>query len=122
MGGFFKEYTIDGIEGWFDAQSFLNSVRENITRVLRENRGTKVYLILRHNMIREGPNGEIISPVDFHSGVYINLNGTDEDDIYNMMRDMILLRMDNFQFIMGSGCRFHSIINLKLHTVEYCIC
>ena len=50
LRGFAIVYTIDGIEG-FDARSFLNSARENITRVLRENRETKVKLIFKCNMI-----------------------------------------------------------------------
>ena len=88
LRNFATVYTIDGIEG-FDARSFLDSSRENITRVLRENRETKVKLILKCNMIREGPNGEIIKPADFHSNNHINLDGTDEDDIYIIMTKRI---------------------------------
>ena len=40
LRNFARVYTIDGIEG-FDARSFLDSARENITRVLRENWETK---------------------------------------------------------------------------------
>ena len=119
FGGLFKEYTIDGIEG-FDAQSFLDSARENIMRVLRENLETKVNLILRCNMIREGLDGKIIRPADFYSDTHINLEGTDEDDIYIIMTETILEKMDTFQF-MGSRWRLHSIINLELHTAKYSI-
>ena len=69
-------------------------------------------------MIREGSDGEIISPADFHSDIHINLDGTDEDDIYIEMTERILEKMATFQS-MGGGWRLHSIINLKLHTVEY---
>ena len=117
LRNFARVYTIDGIEG-FDARSFLDSVRENITRVLRENRETKVKLIFKCNMIREGPNGEIIKPADFHSDNHINLDGTDEDDIYIIMTERILEKMATFQS-MGSGWRLHSIINLELHTARY---
>ena len=57
LRNFGKVYTIDGIEG-FNARSFLDNARENITRVLRENRQTKVKLIFKCNMITEGPDGE----------------------------------------------------------------
>ena len=105
------------LEG-FDARSFLDNVRENITRVLRENRGTKVKLIFKCNMIREGPDGEIISPSAFHSDILINLVGTDEDDIYIILTERILEKMATFQS-KGSGWRLHSIIKLELHTTRY---
>ena len=117
LRNFAKVYTIDGIEG-VDARSFLDNVRENIMRVLRENRGTKVKLIFKCNMIREGPDGEIISPSAFHSDIHINLAGTDEDDIYVIMTERILEKMATFQS-KGSGWRLHSIIKLELHTTRY---
>ena len=41
---FTRVYTIDGIEG-YDAESFSDGARENMTRVLWNNRNTKVKLI-----------------------------------------------------------------------------
>ena len=46
---FAKVYTINGIEE-YDARSFLQNARENITNVLRNNRKTKVKLIFKCNM------------------------------------------------------------------------
>ena len=46
---FARVYTIDGIEG-YEARSFLDGARENMTRVLRDNRRTKVKLIFKCNM------------------------------------------------------------------------
>ena len=43
---FARVYTIDGIER-YDARSFLYGARENITSILRNNRRTKVKLILK---------------------------------------------------------------------------
>ena len=51
LRNFARVYTIDGIEG-YDARRFLDGVRENITRVLRNNQGTKVKLIFKCNMVR----------------------------------------------------------------------
>ena len=119
MGGFAIVYTIDGIEG-FDARSFLDSARENITRVLRNNRRTKVKLILKCNMEKPGTLwGMVVKPADFHSDDnHINLGGTHEDDLYIIMTERILEKMATFQS-MGSGWRLHSIINLELHTTRY---
>ena len=90
LRNFARVYTVDGIEG-VDARGFLGSVRENITRVLRENRGTKVKLIFKYNMERPSNLGEtVIKPADFHSDIHINLDGTDEDDIYITMIERIL--------------------------------
>ena len=90
LRNFARVYTIDGIEG-VDARTFLDRVRENITRVLRNNRGTKVKLIFKCYMERPSNLGEtIIKPADFHSDIHINLEGTDEDDIYITMTERIL--------------------------------
>ena len=114
---FARVYTINGIEG-IDARSFLDNVRENITRVLRENRGTKVKLIFKCYMERPSTLGEtVIKPAAFHSDIHINLDGTDEDDIYIIMAERILEKMATFQS-MGSGWRLYSIIKLELHTVR----
>ena len=45
LRNFARVYTIDGMTG-IDARSFLGNARENITSVLRNNRRTKVKLIL----------------------------------------------------------------------------
>ena len=60
----------------------------------------------------------VIKPADFHSDKHINLDGTDEDDIYIIMTERILEKMASFQS-MGSGWRLYSIIKLELHTVRY---
>ena len=115
---FARVYTINGIEG-IDARSFLDNVRENITRVLRENRGKKVKLIFKCYMERPSTIGEtVIKPADFHSDIHINLDGTDEDDIHIIMTERILEKMATFQS-MGSGWRLYSIDKLELHTVRY---
>ena len=118
LRNFTRVYTVDGIEE-VDARSFLGSVRENITRVLRNNRGTKVKLIFKCYMERPSNLGEtVIRPADFHSDIHINLDGTDENDIYIIMTERILEKMATFQS-MGSGWRLYSIIKLELHTVIY---
>ena len=46
LRNFAKVYTIDGKLG-YDAKSFSDGARENMTKVLRDNRNTKVKLILK---------------------------------------------------------------------------
>ena len=70
-------------------------------------------------MIKVSNLGEtVIKPAKFSSDIYINLDGTDEDEIYIIMTEKILENMATFQSG-GSGWRLHSIIKLELHTVEW---
>ena len=90
LRNFARVYTVDGIEG-IDVRTFLARVRENITRVLRNNRRMKVKLIFKCYMQRPSNLGEtVIKPAAFHSDIHINLEGSDEDDIYIIMTERIL--------------------------------
>ena len=119
LRNFAKVYTIDGKEG-FDQQSFMDGVHENMTELLRNNRNTKVKLILKCYMISEKEN--LIRDFPFHSDIEVNVEGSDENDIYIIMTDTILERIANL--INGSsGGRsdwaFYKGIKLELHTVSY---
>ena len=112
-------YTVDGKEG-FDPQSFMDGARENMTELLRNNRNTKVKLILKCYMINERDN--LIKDFPFHSEIEINVEGTDENEIYITMTDTILERIANLingSSGGGSGWVFYKIIKLELHTVNY---
>ena len=115
---FAKVYTINGIEG-YDGRTFLNDAENSITRVLRENRQTKVKLIFKCYMIKEGPDGEIIRPFELHSKSEVNLEGTNENELYNNMLDTIEEKIQKLEHAEGIGWRLHSVINLELHTVEW---
>ena len=120
LRNFARVYTIDGIE-WYVARRFLDSARENMTRVLRNNRGTKVKLIFKCNMVRVMPSilGEmVIKPADFHSDIEVNLDGTDERELYDTMVERIIEKIATIQS-MGGGWSLYSIIQLELHTVRY---
>ena len=89
--------------------------------VLRNNRGTKVKLILKCNMerIRSSNFGEVVlKPAAFHSDIEVNLDGMDEKDLYVTMVERMIEKMATFQS-KGSGWRLYNIINLELHTVRY---
>ena len=118
LRNFARVYTINGIEG-YDARSFLDGARENMARVLRDNRRTKVKLIFKCNMERSSTLGEmVIKPADIHSDIEVNLDGTDERELYDTMVERIIEKMATFQS-MGSGWRLYSIIQLELHTMGY---
>ena len=112
-----KVYTIDGVED-FDLLKFLQYARQNMTNVLKNNRRTKVKMVLRSYMEKLGSSGAVIKPVTFHSNIEVSLDGTDEEELYDTMVEQILEKIAAFQS-MGSGCRFHSVTRLELHTIKY---
>ena len=119
LKNFANVYTVDGKDG-FDPQSFMDGARENMTGLLRNNRNTKVKLILKCYMISERDN--LIKDFPFHSEIEINVEGTDENEIYITMTDTILERIANLingSSGGGSGWVFYKIIKLELHTVSY---
>ena len=119
LRNFAKVYTIDGKDG-FDPQSFMDGACENMTGLLRNKRNTKVKLILKCYMISERDN--LIKDFPFHSEIEINLEGTNENEIYTTMTDTILERIANLingSSGGGSGWIFYKIIKLELHTVSY---
>ena len=118
LNNFARVYTINGIEG-YDARSFLGGARENMTSVLRNNRRTKVKLIFKCNMERPSNLEEtVIKPTNFHSYPEVNLDGTDDRELYDMMVERIIEKIATFQSG-GSGWRLYSIIQLELHTMRY---
>ena len=97
LNDFATVYTVNGREGT-DVRSFLHSARENITSVLRNNRSTKVKLILKCSMEKTSILGEImIRPFAFHSNIEVNLDGTDEDELYITMTERIIEKMATLQ-------------------------
>ena len=58
----------------------------------------------------------------FHSDIEVNLEGTNEDDIYVKMTEKILEKIARFvngDGGGGTGWAFHAIIKFELHTVSY---
>ena len=89
LRNFARVYTIKGIVG-YDARSFLQDASQNITSVLRNNRRTKVKLIFKCIMEQGNtPEEMLIKPLDFHSNIEINLDGTDERDLHVTMKERI---------------------------------
>ena len=108
-------YTINGIEG-YDVQSFLQGAQHNITSVLRNNRRTKVKLIFKCYI--EFLRTNEINPQGFHSNIEVNLDGTDEEELYDTMVERVLENLASF-LATESETRFHSAIRIELHTTSY---
>ena len=90
LRNFTRVYIIEGREG-YDARSFLQDTREDITSVLRNNRRTKVKLIFKCNMQRPSNLGEtVIVPADFHSNIEVNLDGTNIEELHDTMVERII--------------------------------
>ena len=119
LRNFARMYTINGREGT-DVRSFFLNVRGSITRILRNNRRTKVKLVLICNMEKPSTLGEtIIAPSNFSSEIEVNLDGTNENDLFVRMTERAIENMASQQQSEGSGWRLHSIIRLELHVVNY---
>ena len=119
LRNFAKVYTINGIEE-YEPLTFLFYARRNITEILRNNRNTKVKLILKCDMIHSIK--DIIREFAFHSNIEVNLEGTDADDIYVIMTERILekiARLINGDGDGGTGWAFYGVNKLELHTVSY---
>ena len=100
----------------YDAKSFSDGARENMMKVLRDNRNTKVKLIFKCYM--EWLLRNEINPADFHSDIEVNLDGMDEKELYDTMVERILEKIATF-LAMKSDVKFHSVIKFELHTVSY---
>ena len=117
--GFAKVYTVDG-KLKIDPQSFMDGARENLTEILRNNRNTKVKLALICYLKHEKDN--IIKTFGFHSHIEVNLEGTDEDDIYFIMTERTLEKIAKYikgDEGGGSGWPFYKVDKLELHTTIY---
>ena len=117
LNEFANVYNINGNEV-YDGRTFLNEARDSITRVLRGNKSTKVNLIFKCKMQREETNedGEtivVIMSFSFHSEKEINLEGTDENEIYDVMIDRIEEEIQKVERAPNTGWHFHSVINLE---------
>ena len=119
LNNFARVHTVNGREG-IDVRSFFQNVSGSITRILRNNRRTKVKLVLICYMEKLSTLGEtIIAPSNFSSEIEVNLDGTNENDLFARMTERAMENMASQQQVEGSGWRFHSIIRLELHVVSY---
>ena len=122
---FAKVFIIRDEESVYDNSfDFLNDASDTMVPILRRNKSTKVKLVFRCKMVLDtGENGGemrryILREFAFSSAIELNLQSTDEDELYQQMIDLIEERIQG-QTLTDSGWSFHSVVQLELHIVEY---
>ena len=95
---------IDGKDG-YSPKDFLEKTKPKIIEKLKENRQTKTKMNLNCEMQRTVmSSGEVIQdPASFHSHIEINLEGSDENEMfYQMMKEFLrILLFSNFKDLIG---------------------
>ena len=112
-------YTIEGQKG-YDERSFLNAVKQTVIALLRGYYETKVKIILHCIMERyEVRSGEIITANPaIHSNVMINVKGSDTDDLYSEMSQVITEKIAMFKRT-ASNWNMRSVVNLEVDMLDY---
>ena len=81
LRGFAREFGIQGIED-FGAREFMRKAKPEVLKLVRENRQTRMRIVLNCEMIREelfSKNAEFLD-VHFQRETFENLEGADESD------------------------------------------
>ena len=116
---FVREYIIDGKTG-YDPRRFFEAVRNLVLKILKENKNTKVKMILNCKMQRTYlRTGEIVEvDAEFHSNIETNLEGIDKNELLTEMFARIGEVLANFQRG-GSNWVFVSINQLEIHLSNF---
>ena len=119
LKNFVREKIIDGKPG-YDPQRFFEAVRNLVLKILKENKNTKVKMILNCKMQRTDlKTGEIIEvDAEFHSEIETNLEGKDENKLFDKIIARIGEVLANFQRS-GSNWVFVSINQLEIHMADW---
>lgn len=99
----------------------MQEVKPTVLRIMRENRQTKLKMILSCNceMVRNNRNGGVqYLEAFFHTETIQNLDATDESEEYEQFIETIQERIQNFNNN-ASNWRFQRVISLDIHFVEY---
>ena len=119
LQNFVREFVIDGKNG-YDPPTFFETVKNLILESFRENKNTKVKLVLNCKMQRTDlKTGKIIEvDAEFHSEIKTNVEETDEEELLHEMTARINENMANFQRG-GSNWVFVKINRLEIHMADW---
>ena len=94
--------------------------RRDILKLMRENRQTRVRMILTCEMTRKELFSESTQILNtfFHSETVENLEGTDESAVYDRSIQTIEERIQNFNQ-RGSNWRFQRVLSLDVHFTDF---
>ena len=116
---FARQFTIDGKPG-YDPRTFFEAIRDLVLEILRKNKNTKLKLILNCKMQRTdlkiGETDEV--DAEFHSEIETNLEGKDENELFDKMIARIDENIANLQR-RGSNWQFVSINRLEIRLGDW---
>ena len=119
LRGFTRQFRIEGIPR-HAPREFMQIARRDILKLMRENRQTRVRMILNCEMTRKELFSESTQILNtfFHSETVENLEGTDESEVYNTFIQTIEERIQNFNQ-RGSNWRFQRVLSLDAHFTDF---
>ena len=119
LRGFTRQFRIEGIAR-HAPREFMQMVKRDIAKLMRENGQTRVRIILNCEMQRKELFSESTQILNtfFHSETVENLEGTDEREIYDGVIQTIEERIQNFNQ-RGSNWRFQRVLSLDVHFTDF---
>ena len=119
LRGFARQFRIEGIPR-HAPREFLQKLKTEVLKLMRENRRTRVRMILNCEMRREELFSEEVQILNsfFHSGTAENLEATDETEVFDTFVQAIEERIQNFNQ-RGSNWRFQTVLSLDIHFTDF---
>ena len=119
LRGFTRQFRIEGIPR-HAPREFMQMARRDILKLMRENRQTRVRMILNCEMTRKELFSESTQILNtfFHSETVENLEGTDESAVFDRSIQTIEERIQNFNQ-RGSNWRFERVLSLDVHFTDF---
>ena len=116
-----NQYVMNNTKANYEPLEFLEYAKPAILNIFNSNRNIKTVLYLHCLMERITTIGDNeIKEFAFHSkDLKLVLEGTDESELYNEMKDEIEEEIQKVQNAEGSGWQFLKVIKLVLHTTKW---
>ena len=116
-----NQYVMYNTKANYEPLEFLEYTKPAILNIFNSNRNIKTILYLHCHMERIATIGDNeIKEFAFHSNdLKLVLEGTDESELYNEMKDEIEEEIQKVQNAEGSGWQFLKVIKLVLHTTKW---
>ena len=119
LRGFARQFRIEG-NPRLGPREFMQIAQRDILKLMRENRQTRVRMILTCEMTRKELFSESTQILNafFNSETVENLEGTDESAVYDRSIQTIEERIQNFNQ-KGSNWRFQRVLSLDIHFTDF---
>ena len=115
-----RQYSYEAEGNQQDASVFLDTVREGVMKILRENKNKKVNFVLTCDMSRMSivTGEEITRTVPFACKYRIVLEATDLGELYNTSKGEILENIAKYSSN-GSNWKVSSILKMDINVINY---